>query len=235
MYPRDRASVRLYKAGAYTAVLFLVYLVATLLIFALIGEGYPETAAECFTMLNENKFIGLLRLDIVSVVVIPFYYILFFSLYHALKRNNELIAKIALFSILAGVTLFISGLNIVEILTLSDKYHAASSPEMKQQLLAAGESMLASDMWISTSAKIRGIMIEFGAVVLSLLMLRSGSFYKITGLIGLLAHSFDLLSEILSIFIPAIKDIFTMAAGPLYLFWFVLIALGLFKLSNATE
>ena len=234
-YPHDKNSLLLYKTGALTAVLFFIYSIITILIFTLIGEGYPETATECFEMLNDDKFTALLRLDIVSIIVIPFYYILFFSLYHALKNKNELFAKVAFFSIFAGVTIFISGLNIVEIITLSNKYHATTSPEIRQQLLAAGESMLASDMWISTSAKFRGIMIEFGAVILSILMLHSNSFSRITGIVGLIAHSFDLTSEILSIFIASIKDLFITVAGPLYVLWFILIAIGLSKLSNTKK
>lgn len=230
IYPTDKASRYLYTAGGLTALLFLVYSLVTILIFILIPEGYPQTASECFTMLKENRFIGLLRLDIVSVIVIPFYYILFFSLYHVLKKDYELITVIALFCTLAGVTIFIAGLNITSIVILSDKYHAATAPELKQQLLAAGESMLASDMWISTPAKIRGILIETGAVIFSVVMLRKNIFSKITGWISISAHGFDLSSEIGSIFIHSVKDIFTMIAGPLYIVWFILIAVRFFQI-----
>lgn len=229
---QEKGARTLYKAGFYTSLIFLVYLVLTILIFALVGEGYPETAGECFAMLAENRFTGLLRLDILSVVILPFYYLLFYPMYHSLKTGNEIAARIALFCILAGVTLFISGLNIMEILTLNRKYHLASSEEMKQQLLSAGEAMLAGDMWISTSAKIRSLMIELGAVILSLLMLRSPHYRRATALVGLTAHGFDLISEAFSIFFPAVKDVFTMTAGPLYLVWFILIALDLFRLSR---
>lgn len=117
-------------------------------------------------------------------------------------------------------------------MTLSEKYHQAESPEVKRQLLAADESMLASDMWVSTSAKIRGIMIEAGAVTLSLLMLRSKLYGRAAAVVGLFAHGFDLLSEILSIFIPTVKDVFTYFAGPLYLIWFILIVPYLFRLGR---
>ena len=188
-----------------------------ILIFALVGKDYPATATECFDMLQENKFIALLRLDIVSVIVIPFYYLLFLSLYQALKKDNELIAKIALFCTFAGVTIFISGLNIASIITMSNKYQMTTSPEMKQHLLAACEEMLASDMWINTGAIIRGILIETGAVIFSVLMLKTLIFNKATGLIGLLTHGFDLTSIVVGIFYLPMKDIFTMVAGPLYI------------------
>jgi hypothetical protein len=231
-FPTDKPSRLLYKAGGWTSVLFLVYTFVTILIFALVGKGYPETAGECFDMLNENKFTALLRLDIVSVIVIPFYYLLFFSIYQALKKDHELIAKIALFCTLAGVTIFIAGLNIASIIILSDKYHMTTSPEMKQHLLAACEGMLASDMWINTGAIIRGILIEAGAIIFSILMLKTLIFNKATGLVGLLTHGFDILSIIVGIFYVPMKEIFTMIAGPLYIVWFVMIGIRLFKLSK---
>ena len=231
-FPTDKPSKILYKAGGWTAILFLIYSFVTILIFAMVGKGYPETATECFNMLQENKFTALLRLDIVSVVVIPFYYLLFFSIYQALKKDNELIAKIALFCTLAGVTIFISGLNIASIIILSDKYQIATSPEMKQHLLAACEGMLASDMWINTGAIIRGLLIETGAIIFSILMLKTLIFNRATGWIGLLTHSFDFLSILIGIFYAPIKEIFTMVAGPLYIVWFVMIGVRLFKLSK---
>lgn len=40
-YPNDKVSLGVYKIGAWTGILFLIYSVATIMIFALVGEGYP--------------------------------------------------------------------------------------------------------------------------------------------------------------------------------------------------
>ncbi len=234
-YPADLPNRYLFKAGAWTSVLFLIYSFATILILALLDGGYPDTAEECFDMIKENRFIALLQLDILSVVVIPFYYLLFFSLYQALKANNELIAKIALFCVLAGVTVFIADVNLASVFTLSDRYHTATSPEMKQHLLAACEGLLSSDMWISTGAIIRGILIETGAIIFSILMLRTLVFSKATGIIGLCTHGFDLFSTIGGIFYLPLKEVFTMVAGPLYIVWFIMIGIRFFQLGNVSE
>jgi len=126
-----------------------VYTAVTVLILVYLDGCYPDTAKECFDMFKENRFTALLKLDIVSVVVIPFYYIMFYCLCQSLKTNYKLVANIALFDTLTGKTIFISGVNIVSIVLVSDKFHAATSPEVKQQLFAACEGMLASDMWIN--------------------------------------------------------------------------------------
>ena len=228
----DRPSRLLYKAGAWTSVLFLVYSVVTIIILIGLDGGYPDTATECFEMIHENRFVALLRLDVVSIVVVPFYYLLFFSIYQSLKKDYEIIAKIAFFMTVAGVTVFISGLNLASIIHLSDKYYQTTSPELKNQLLAACEGMLASDMWINTGAIIRGILIESGAIIFSIIMLKTLVFNKATGWVGILTHSFDLLSIVIGLFYAPIKEIFTMVAGPLYIVWFVLIGVRLFKMSK---
>lgn len=234
-YFNDRASKNLYRAGGYTAILFIIYSCVSILILIFLNGGYPENAVECFTMIQENRFIALLRLDIVSVLVIPFYCLLFYSLYQALRKEYEMLSKIALFCILAGVTIFMSGVNIASILTISDKYHSVSSPEMKQQLLAACEGMLVSDMWINTGAIIRGILIESGALIFSIIMLKTLVFNKITGWVGILTHGFDLSSIVCGLFYPPTKEIFTAVAGPLYVFWFVLVGARLLHLSRTRD
>jgi hypothetical protein len=161
-YSADKSSRILYKAGEWTSVLFLVCSVATILILALLDGGYPCSASECFKMIHENRFLASIRMDLISIIVIPFYYLLFFSIYCALKKNYELIAKNALFLTLTGVPVFVSGINLAPIVHLSDKYYQTASSELKNHLLAACEGMLAKDMWINTGAIIRGILIESG-------------------------------------------------------------------------
>jgi hypothetical protein len=231
-YLTDKTSRLLYMAGGWTSILFLIYSLVTILILVFLDGGYPDSAKECFEMINENRFIALLQLDLVSIIVIPFYYLLFFSIYQALKKDYELIAKIALFLTLAGVTIFISGLNLASIVKLCDKYYLTTSPELKSQLLAACEGMLVSDMWINTGAILRGIMIEVGAIIFSIIMLKTLVFNKLTGWIGLIIHSFDLLSLLIGLFYLPMKEIFIMVAGPLYIVWFILIGIRLFKISR---
>ncbi|MFW9972772.1 MAG: DUF4386 family protein [Candidatus Odinarchaeota archaeon] len=231
-YHNDKSSRILYKVGGWTSILFLTYSFVAIIILVFLKGGYPDTANECFEMIKENRFIALLRLDIVSIIVIPFYYLFFYSIYQALKKDYEMITKIALFCTLAGVTIFIAGLNLASILIVSDKYHQATSPEMKQQLLAACEGMLASDMWINTGAIVRGILIETGAIIFSVIMLKTLIFNKATGWIGLLTHGFDLSSILAGLFYPPIKEVFTMVAGPLYIVWFILIGIRLFQLGK---
>jgi hypothetical protein len=65
-------------------------------------------------------------------------------------------------------------------------------------------------------------------------MLRTNVFNTITGWTGIVTHGFDLSSVLLGLFIPAIKEMFTMVAGPLYIVWFILIGIRLIQVSQNT-
>jgi hypothetical protein len=46
-----------------------------------------------------------------------------------------------------GITLFLATPSMLALLNLSDKYATAASENQKNQLIAAEEAILASDMW----------------------------------------------------------------------------------------
>ena len=73
----------LYKIGGVSTCIFIVYSLVTMIIVFGIG-GRPETALETFELLQENKLIGLLRLDVLTLIIIPFYYPIFLSIFAGL-------------------------------------------------------------------------------------------------------------------------------------------------------
>ena len=220
-----------YWLGGLISIILIIYSIVTMLVMALIGPP-PETITECFTMLNENKFWGLLRLDILTVFIMPLYYVLFYSMYIALKKNNNEILFISIILIFAGLTLFLATPSVFSYLHLSDKFVTATSEIQKTYLLSAGEAILASDMWHGTGAKIGGILIQIGALLVSILMLRNNVFSKLTAYIGIFTHGLDLLHILIGFFLPKGEVILMAIAGSLYLVWFPLIGFRLFKLSK---
>ena len=117
-------------------------------------------------------------------------------------------------------------------LHLSDEYVTATSEIQKTYLLSAGEAILASDMWHGTGAKIGGILIQIGALLVSILMLRNNVFNKLTAYVGIFTHGLDLLHILIGFVLPIGGVILMAIAGPLYLVWFPLIGFRLFKLSK---
>jgi hypothetical protein len=120
-------------------------------------------------------------------------------------------------------------------LYLSDKFAIAISDFQKNQLLAAGESILASDMWHGTGAKIGGLLLQTGAILISILMLRSNVFNKSTAITGIATHGLDLTHILFGFFAPSLGNIIMFIAGPLYLIWFPMVGFRLYKLRLAKE
>ena len=228
------AQTIVFRTGGYACFALLAYSLATLLIMTIIG-GPPENIEQVFSMLNDNKLTGLLRLDVLTVFLIPLYYLLFYSLYIALKETDHYIATISMILAFAGTTLFLATPSVFSYLHLSDRFANAGSEFEKNQLLAAGESILASDMWHGTGPRIGGLLLQTGALLISVIMLRSNVFNRATAITGITTHGLDLAHIIFGFFLPAIGNIIMFIAGPLYLLWFPMVGLRLYKIRFAKD
>jgi hypothetical protein len=220
--------------GGTACFILLGYSLATLLIMTLIG-GPPETIEETFSILHDNKITGLLRLDILTVFVMPLYYLLFYSLYIALRDSDYPISTFSMILAFAGVTLFLATPSVFSYLHLNGRFVTATSDDQRNHLLAAGESIIASDMWHGTGAKIGGLLLQTGALLISIVMFRTNVFNRATAITGIATHGLDLTHIIVGFFSPAFGNIIMFIAGPLYLIWFPMVGLRLYKLRLAKD
>jgi hypothetical protein len=222
----------LYKICGGAALFFIVYSLAEMIVLIVIG-GQPTTAREGFAILQENRLMGLLRIDLLTVLVLPLYYLLFLGLYMAFKKTHAVFAVIAVVFGFAGLTLFLATPSVFSWLALSDKFAVATSEAQKALLLAAGETVLASDMWHGTGALIGGILIQIATTLFSIAMLSNSAFRKATAYVGVMTHGLDLAHLLIGFFIPAGGVILMMIAGPQYLVWFPLLARDFFSLARS--
>lgn len=229
--PSDYSHRTIYWLGGTVCMFLIAYSLITMLLLMILGPP-PKTIETCYTMLQENRLNGLLRLDILTVFILPLYYLLFFSLYVALKKTNYGLVTVSTIIVFAGLTLVLATPSVLSFLDLSEKFANATSELQKNQLLAAGESILASDMWHGTGARIGGLLLQSGAVVISIVMLKTNIFNKTTAITGIVTHGLDLLHIIIGFFLPSLGVILMAIAGPLYLIWFPLVGLRLFKLRH---
>ena len=70
--------------------------------------GQPATAAEAFSLLQHHRIVGLLRLDLPTVFILPVYYLLFLGLFAALHQTNHAHAVLATSLVFVGVTLVLA-------------------------------------------------------------------------------------------------------------------------------
>jgi hypothetical protein len=227
--PTDSSQKTIFWIGGSTCMILIAYSLITLLTMSIIGVP-PETIEQTFSMLQANRLHGLLRLDILTVFIFPLYYLLFYSLYIALYKTDHTLVTISTIFAFVGVTLLLATPSVFSYLYLSDKFAAATSDLQKSQLLAAGESILASDMWHGTGARIGGLLLQLGALLISIVMLKTNVFSRLTAISGIVTHGLDVLHIIIGFVLPTIGSIIMFIAGPLYLLWFPLVGLGLYKL-----
>jgi hypothetical protein len=211
--------------------LLLAYSLITMVQLVLLG-GQPQTAAEAFKLLQANKITGLMRLDLPTVAAMPLYYLLFLGLSAALWRVDAAMVVVSASLAFAGVTLLIATPTALPMLTLAEKHAAASTAAMRMQLEAAGEAVLATNIWRGTGALAGSILLQSSAVLICAVMLRGGIFGKTTAYLGLLTHGLDLAHIFAGFFFPAASTILMAIAGPFYPVWFVLTGRRLFQLAR---
>jgi hypothetical protein len=219
----DASVARLCCIGGVAAWLLFLYSLGTLVQLAVLG-GQPTTAAEAFDLLQKNRIVGLLRLDVPTILSLPLYYLVFLGFHAAMGRQDHAHVTIASILAFAGVTLVLATPMGLSMLPLSEKYAGAGSEEARRQFLVIGEVILATDMWHSTSALVGGLLLQSAAVLISVAMLRTRVFGRATGWVGVVTHGLDLAHIVLGPFAPRASVVLMMVAGPLYLVWFPLVA-----------
>jgi hypothetical protein len=218
------------RIGGIAALILIVYSLATIVQMVVLG-GQPATAAEAFNLLEHHRAVGLLRLDLPTVVVMPLYYLLFLGLYAALRRINPAIALLSTALAFVGVTLLLATPTALSMVRLSDKYSAATSDAMRAQFQAAGEAIMATDIWHGTGAILGGVLLQCGAVLICCVMLRGGVFSKATAWLGIVMHGLDLAHIVLGLFVPVAGVVLMAIAGPLYPIWLFMVGRKLLKLA----
>lgn len=232
--PKPGAWQTFCRMGSLSTWLLMLYSLATMVILFVVGSQ-PLSAQEGFDMLRQNRIAGLLRLDLLSILVMPLYYLLFLSLYRALRSTGEALASLATLLVFAGLTLFLATPSALSWLSLSDRFWAATDPQVRSQLLAAGEAILASDMWHGSGAVVGGMLLQTGTLLISIAMLRSRGFGRLTAWVGIITHGLDLLHIPLELLFPGYGNPLMFVAGPLYLLWFPLVARDLARLARREE
>jgi hypothetical protein len=193
----------------------------------------PATAQEHFSMLQNDRVVGLLRLDFPTLIMICLFSITSYGIYGALRRSDGAYAGLATVLVCVGVVLALANHSAFSMIRLSDLYIVATTAAAQEQLLVAGEAVIAGDMWHSTSGFLAGIFMQGGFVIISAIMLRSKAFSKGTAMTGLAANGLDLLHVFVGLLLPSLATTMLWIAGVFYLAWFPLLARDLLKRGSA--
>lgn len=222
----------LLQVGGATAWVQFAWLLLIVVAGVLLGT-WPETVEGYFSMYAETPLLGLLRDDFTSLVLILLYIGLMPGIVIALwQEKPTLIFFITLLTLVVIISATATQSSF-GLLYLAERYEVASTTAERTQLLAAGEAVLATNMWNSTAGFVSGIFLQGSGVVLSWVMLRSKKFGTLTGSAGIIANGFDLLQHVLHLFAPAAASVIIIFAGPFYLLWYPLMGRDLLRLTRS--
>jgi hypothetical protein len=157
------------------------------------------------------------------------------ALYLALKRVSPIFSAVAALMTFSVVIAVFATEATFSMLYLGEKYLAAITEAARAQFLAAGEAIIAADMWNSSGAYAGGILLQGSGVLISVIMLSSADFRKVTAWSGILGNGFDLIQHTIHPFLPAIAAYIQMFMGVFYLVWYVMLGLDLLRLGRKTS
>ena len=220
-----------YKLCAGLAIVMVVYSIFTIIIVGVFG-AQPQSAVEAFTMLQDNYWIGILQLDILTLFIMPLYYIFIIAFYVTMKPSGSIYLVVGALLGLCGNTLWLATPSVFSWVALFKTYQATTDAITQSQLISAGEVLLASDMWHGSGAQLGGILLQTSMVIISVLMLKNSSFGRWTAWSGIIVNGVDLLHILFGFFAPTIGSTIFFIAGPLYFVWYPLLARDFLQLAK---
>jgi hypothetical protein len=188
-------------------------------------------------LLQDNAFVGLLLFDLIDLVNYALVGLIFLALYAALRRASKSAMAIATVSGLVGVAVYFASNQAFAMLSLSDRYSAATTDAQRAMFLAAGEALLAiynpGTIYQGTGFYVGYFLVLLAGLIISVVMLRSRAFGKATAYVGILANALALAHYVFLALVPSLLAIPTAVSAPFRVLWMVLTALGLFRLGRS--
>lgn len=224
----------LYTIGGISALLQITSILALAVVMATLGPK-PESALEYFNVYQESKMAGVLRGDFLLLILIGLYLGTFPALYAALRCINPIYTALATIFTVLTVSGTFAAESTFSLLRLSEQFAAAGTDAERSIFLAAGEAVIASDMWNSSGAYMGGILLQGSGVMISLIMLKSKDFSKVTAFAGLLGNALDLVQHVLHPFAPSVKTFFAPIMGIFYFVWYPMLARDFFRLARSIK
>ena len=210
-----------------------------------VPEVHPVTASDWFMFLQDDNtvvgtLVALAVLDAVDLINYLLVGLIFLALYGALHRANKGAMAIATAFALVGIAVHSVSNQAFTMLSLSDQYAAAATDAQRAMFLAAGEARLAvhnpGTPYQGTGITVSLFLVLLAGLIISIIMLRSSVFSKATAYVGILANGLALTHFVVLAFVssPYVIAIPTAVSAPFRVTWYVLIALGLFRLAKGT-
>jgi hypothetical protein len=226
----------LYRAGGLAPLIALVFYSSQFVIL-IFGDPFPATVEDWFALAQRSRLLALWylnALDIISVVLLG---VMFLALYVALRRVCPSWMLIALYLALLGVVVFIvPRVLTLSLLPLSDLHAAATTEAQRTMLLTAGETL--SHVSTATPQTLGFLLMAVAGSIISAVVLQNRSFDdvsvfgKAAGYVGIVGCVVALANYVGWLIVPSTAELLLPFNGLLWLVWWLLISVILFKLAR---
>jgi hypothetical protein len=228
----------LYRAGA-VAPLIALALYSSQFIIMICGEPFPTTTEGWFALSQRNRLLALWYLNALDIVSFALLGVMFLALYVALRRIRPSWTLIALYFALLGVVVFIvPRMLTLVMLPLSDMHAAATTEAQRTMALTAGETL--SHVTTATPQTLGFLFMAVAGLIISIVVLRGRSFggspvfSKAAGYVGVVGFAVALANYVSWLVAPSIAAVLMPINGLLWLVWWLVVSVGLFKLARAS-
>lgn len=178
----DAGWTTVYRVGGVAALVSVGVIVAAVPVY--IVSPPPTAVADWFALFHRNAILGLLDGDLLMFIGIAMSGLIYLALFGALRHANQPVMAMATVIGLVGVATYFTSNTAFNLLSLSNKYAAATSAAERSQLLGAGQATLA--IWQGSSYVVGYVLGGVTLLIISAVMLRSTVFSRATGYVGLL-------------------------------------------------
>jgi cell division protein FtsW (lipid II flippase) len=159
---------------------------------------------------------------------------MFLALYVALRHVHPARMLTALyFAVLGAATFIVPRTLHLALLPLSDLYAAATSEAQRTIYLAAGEGL--SQVSTATPQTLGFLFMAVAGLITSLVILQSQSFGKVAAYVGIVGFFAALANFTARLIAPAIAPVLMSINGLLWVAWWILISVALFRLARVTS
>ena len=211
------------RIGAWAAIAIVALVPVQVVVYAM--SPPPNTVIGWFELFERNRVVALFDLDLVLLIDFLLAGLMFFGLWLAMRGASPLATGVMLVLELLAIAMYVASNPAIEMMSLADQYAVASTHARREQLVAAGEAVMAS--WTGTAFVTSYILSALAALIGSVVMLRTRTFSRATGVVGVVYGALNL--------VPSNAGTFGLVLSLLSLIpmlvWLVLIARGLARVS----
>ena len=216
----------LYRGAGWAAVISAALVPIQIAVF--VAYPFPDTVRGWFRLLQDNPLVGLVDLDLLLVVDNVLLVVIALAIYVALRRVAPSVTTMATGLWLVAIVMFIASNPAVEMLSLSDRFAAATTEAQRAAALAAGEGLLAA--WEGTAFHVGYVVGQIAGIMIGVVMLRTQLFARAVPWALIIGNVVGF-----GLYLPTVGLALSAFSGVILWIWYIAIARRFFRLEGALE